>query len=109
MNTFIALIRGINVGGHNRLLMKDGSLMHPDTARYASYPGGLLEGYGESWKNIFVDIYQYLKDDGPQKGTEPSFPTFKEGYKIQMIIDAILESIDRNQWVDIDWETFDRL
>lgn len=93
----------------NRLLMKDGSLMHPDTARYASYPGGLLEGYGESWKNIFTDIYRYLKEDGPQKGTQPAFPTFKEGYKIQMIIDAILESIDRNQWVDINWETFDKL
>ena len=81
--------------------------MHPDVAHYAGYPGGLLEGYGDSWKNIFIDIYQYLKDDGPQKGSQPSFPTFKEGYKIQIIIDAILESIDRNQWVDIDWETFD--
>ncbi|MCP4626569.1 MAG: Gfo/Idh/MocA family oxidoreductase [bacterium] len=93
----------------NRLLMKDGSLMHPDAAKYASYPGGLLEGYGESWKNIFVEIYEYLKTDGLKKGTQPPFPTFKEGYKIQMIIDGILESIESNQWVDIDWEAFDSL
>jgi hypothetical protein len=89
--------------------MKDGSLMNPETAKYASYPGGLLEGYGESWKNIFLEIYGYLEADGPKKGLAPTFPTFKEGYKIQIIIDAIFESIDRNQWVDIDWETFDSL
>jgi len=95
--------------GANRLLMKDGSLMNPEAAKYASYPGGLLEGYGESWKNIFIEIYEYLKAGGHKKGTAPPFPTFKEGYKIQMIIDAILASIDRNQWVDIDWDTFDSL
>lgn len=91
----------------NQLLMKDGSLMNPETAKYASYPGGLLEGYGESWKNIFIEIYEYQKANGHKKGMAPSFPTFREGYKIQMIIDAILESIESNQWVDIDWETFD--
>jgi predicted dehydrogenase len=93
----------------NKNLFKDPSLMSPEASIYSGYPQGLQEGYPDSWKNIMMEIYKFYLNDGVNKGIQPNFPTFKEGYKIMIIIDSILESIEKNQWVDIDWDSFDNL
>ena len=85
----------------NKVLMKDFNLLSPNARSYSFYPGGLTEGYGDSWKAIFSKIYNYIKDDSFKKGIKPDFPTFKEGYEMMLIIDSIIESIMENRWVDI--------
>ena len=88
----------------NEILLKDPNLMSQNSRKYSAFSGGLTEGYGDSWKNIMSRIYEYIKNDGADKGIVPDFPTFEEGYKIMVIIDAILESVNKNKWVDINWK-----
>jgi len=90
-----------NRDSSNEELMKDFNLLSPNSRDYSFYPGGLAEGYGDSWKAIFSKIYNFIKEDGHKKNVAPDFPTFKEGYEIMLIIDSIVKSIEENRWVDI--------
>jgi predicted dehydrogenase len=85
----------------NELRMKDPNLMNENARDYVNYPAGLPEGYGDAWKNIFSKIYNYIRAEGNKKNIKPDFPTFKEGYDMMLIIDAILKSVELGEWVDI--------
>ncbi len=87
----------------NEIFMKDANLMQEDAKGFANSSAGLAEGYPDSWKNIMSRIYEYIRIDGNKKNMVPDFPTFKDGYNIMLIIEAILESAEQNRWVDIDW------
>lgn len=87
----------------NENYMKDPGLMSEYSRTFASSSAGLSEGYLDSWKNIMSRIYSYIIDSGNKKDVTPDFPTFEEGYKIMIIIDAILKSAEQNKWVDINW------
>jgi predicted dehydrogenase len=90
----------------NEILIKDPNLMSPNSRGFCAFSGGLTEGYGDSWKNIMSRIYNYIRNDGNTKNITPDFPTFEEGYRIMVIIDAILKSVEENRWVDIDWTKY---
>ena len=90
----------------NEILVKDPSLMSPDSRVFANFAGGLTEGYGDSWKNIMSRIYSYIKTEGNKKNMIPDFPTFEEGCRIMIITEAILKSAKENRWVDIDWSKY---
>ena len=87
----------------NEILMRDPSLLSEKVRQYAPSPGGLAEGYVDSWKNILGKLYDYIREEGHLKGVEPEFPTFEEGYRNMVVIDSVLQSIEKNKWIDIDW------
>ena len=87
--------------GSNLVMLKDPNVLYAGAREYANYPVGLTEGYPDSWKNLFMAVYRYInsyKRDNPDK---PAFPTFEEGYRIQVLIDVILESINKNSWIEV--------
>jgi predicted dehydrogenase len=90
----------------NEIFMKDPNLMQENSRGFANSSAGLAEGYLDSWKNIMSRIYEYIRIDGNKKNIAPDFPTFKDGYNIMLIIEAILESAEQNRWVDIDWSKY---
>ncbi len=95
------------IGNRNRaneLLLKDSGLLSDNVRQFAHYPGGLAEGYGDSWKNLFSKIYQYILEEGNLKGLKPDFPTFKDGYNSMVIIESIWQSMLEKKWIDINWE-----
>lgn len=85
----------------NGILIKDVNLMEKNARQYVHYPGGLAEGYPDSWKNIFMKIYQYIASGSLEKNIRPDFPTFEEGLELQILIDSVLESGEKNEWIDI--------
>lgn len=90
----------------NEIFMKNPNLMSSSSRNYCIFSSGLTEGYGDSWRNIFSTIYDYIRNDGNKKNVEPKFPTFMDGYRIMVITEAILRSVAENRWVDIDWSDY---
>jgi len=40
--------------------MKDPALMSPEARGYAAYPGGHIEGYPDTFVQLFKDFYGYI-------------------------------------------------
>jgi len=74
----------------NEILVKDPSLLSIYALNYAYCLGGHIEGWSEGVKNMFLNFYKYIIENGNPK--DYRFSTFDDGYKKMKIIDAILES-----------------
>jgi predicted dehydrogenase len=78
--------------GPSGVLPKDPPLLVPEARRYAHLPGGHQEGWSDAFCNVLRDIYTRIAA-GSAASTEPArFPTFEDGYRSALLVDAILES-----------------
>jgi predicted dehydrogenase len=84
----------------NETLIKDPALMDATARTYAHYPGGHPEGYPDVVRNLFRNFYRYIAA-GLKPGQDPAdFPTFEDGHAEVRIVEAVLESHERQLWVD---------
>ncbi len=83
----------------NQELIKDPSLMSPETRGYAAYPGGHAEGYPDTFVQLFKDFYAYL-EAGELSATR-TFPTFETGHEEMRLCEAIAQSARERHWVKI--------
>lgn len=87
----------------NSVLLKDPSLLESSVSGMTGAPGGLAEGYLDTWKAIFRDIYEYvLANEYPED--ECAFPTFAEGYRIQTLVESMLVSATEGRWVEVRYD-----
>ena len=89
-------------GKVNGRLMKNPALMSREVARYAGAPGGMAEGYLDTFKNLFGDVYVYLAEGNKPGKRRPDFPTFRVGHERLLIVDAVLKSQATGKWVDVE-------
>ena len=91
----------------NGVLAKDPSLLHPDARPYAHLPGGHQEAWSDAFRNVMLDIYRYIADEGLRSRERPRFPTFDDGYACALVVDAILDSHRRGGvWTRVSADTF---
>jgi predicted dehydrogenase len=76
----------------NGMLLKDPSLLGPAARPYAHLPGGHQEAWSDAFRNVMHDIYTCIAGGGFRAGEAPAFPTFDDGYRCTLVVDAILES-----------------
>jgi predicted dehydrogenase len=88
-------------GEVNREFIKNPAIMAPDAAKYACTPGGLGEGYHDTFKSLFSDVYGWVRDGKRMNETEADFPTFLTGHQEIAIVEAVLKSNESSQWVDV--------
>jgi predicted dehydrogenase len=88
-------------GKYNGEFIKDPSIMAPEAGMYAGAPCGLGEGYLDTFKSIFGDIYGWLREGKKMDDEKAPFPTFATGHLELSIVDAVLESARKGQWVDV--------
>ena len=84
--------------GNNEVLMKDPSLVYPEARSLISFPGGHNEGFPDTSKQMFRELYAHVA--GGAAGA-PTFPTFKDGLRELVLCDRILQSKDRGAWVRV--------
>ena len=81
----------------NQLLIKDPALLNPLGRQNADYPGGHPEGYPDTFKMLFRAIYAHIVD----RKTPIRFPTFEDGHEMMRVIEAVVASAQKKQWIEI--------
>ena len=85
--------------GANSLLMRDPSLVHEEVRSLITYPGGHNEGFGDTSKQLFKEVYEAVAAN--KMPENPKFPTFADGYRELLICERILESSRSDKWVKV--------
>ncbi len=83
----------------NAVLMRDPSLIDPEAASIVSFPGGHNEGFPDTSKQLFKEVYRAVAE-GKQPDA-PSYPTFADGLRELILCDRILESNRNEKWVTV--------
>ena len=83
----------------NERLLKDPGLLSDEVRPYANYPGGHNEGFPDTFKQCFRAFYSTIAAD--DKSAAPVFPTFVQGHHEIVLCEAILESHQKQTWVEI--------
>jgi predicted dehydrogenase len=97
--------------GNNQEMMKDPSLVYPESQQLIGFPGGHQEGFPDTSKQLFKEFYGYLAEHrDPQRVSRisgdpgkdvPSFPTFRAGLREIELCDGILESARKGAWIPV--------
>jgi len=77
----------------NEILQKDPGLIDADVRGYAHLPGGHQESWADAFCNLMRDIYGFIAaGKKPGDAHPPAFATFEDGYRANVVVEAILES-----------------
>jgi predicted dehydrogenase len=87
--------------GNNELLMKDPSLVYPEAREIISFPGGHNEGFPDTSKQLFRQVYRAIAA-GNVRSAE--FPTFADGVRELALCEAILQSKEQERWIKVPQE-----
>lgn len=83
----------------NETVMKDPSLLYPEARAITAYPGGHNEGFADTTKHLFKEIYEYILNGDYE--AEPTFPTFLAGLRESALCEAIVKSARTGSWVSV--------
>lgn len=81
----------------NLLTVKDPSLMGSRASSFADLPGGLSEGYDDTFKQVFRRFYQTVAD----RNAAVEYPTFEDGLRQLSLIETVVESSKRQGWLEV--------
>lgn len=84
---------------YNGVLMRDPSLMYQESRELVSFPGGHNEGFPDTSKQLFKEVYKAIKEG--KQPAHPLFPTFKDGLREMILCERIVESHKKQAWVKI--------
>jgi len=79
----------------NRIILKDGSLLYPEAAAYAEYPGGHSEGYDDTHKQVAKRFWARVAD----RSAAVEYPTFADGLHGMRLLEKVIESNEKRAWV----------
>ena len=82
----------------NQILMRDPSLFDQESAKLISFPGGHNEGFPDTSKQMFKEVYDNIRK-ATMEGAK--FPTFEAGLRELVLCDRILESNEKQMWVKV--------
>ncbi|MDX1284762.1 MAG: Gfo/Idh/MocA family oxidoreductase, partial [Draconibacterium sp.] len=82
----------------NQVLLRDPSLFEHEAASLISFPGGHNEGFPDTSKQMFVEVYNQIRK-GTMEGAK--FPTFEDGLRELVLCEKILESNEKECWVKV--------
>ncbi len=82
----------------NETYVKDPSILDMNTRGVISYPGGHVEGFPDTFKQNFNQIYTKIKDPS---STKTDFATFEDGLREVVLCEAIIDSAKERKWVKV--------
>ncbi|MGE5679532.1 MAG: Gfo/Idh/MocA family protein [Bacillota bacterium] len=85
----------------NEIVIKDPSLLNEDVRSYAHYPGGHPEGYPDGLKNLFINVYEFIRQGKNPDTDKKDFPTFIDGHYENLVVEAVLKSSNEHKWIDV--------
>lgn len=89
-------------GTQSRQFMKDPNLLLSGRGKVrVRLAAALGEGYLDTFKSVFADFHSWILSGKPMDVAQATFPTFLTGLNELNIVDAVLQSAQRNTWVDV--------
>ena len=85
-------------GKPNEISLKDPTSISADAAKNAFYPGGHIEGFGETFRALFERVYS----DISRNERKVDYPNFEDGVTSLKITEAIAKSSKTQSWVKVD-------
>jgi predicted dehydrogenase len=87
------------IGARDRqeIVVRDPARLSPAAARFATFPAGHAQGYGDAFNAFVADAYTAIRDGAAPDG----LPTFRDGLVAAQITDAVLASASRRAWEDV--------
>jgi len=92
--------------GNNEIMLRDPSLVYPECRNIIDYPGGHNEGFPDTFKQLFRDVYASISAKSregrpaPESGAA-SYPTFRDGLRELVLCEKIMESNRKQAWVKV--------
>jgi len=86
-------------GRPNEIMHRDPSLAAPEAARTIAYPGGHVEGFPDTFRALFQQVYGDVEKGAPS--VEPTYPTFADGHDAVLVTDAVAKSHENQRWVAV--------
>jgi predicted dehydrogenase len=82
----------------NQLLERDPALLSPSARSISQYPGGHAEGFPDTFKQLFLKVYDAIASGA---AGSPSYPSFEDGDREVRLCEAIARSAQEGCWVDV--------
>jgi predicted dehydrogenase len=86
--------------GPNQVLERDPALLTEPAASLCHYPGGHAEGFPDTFKQLYLDVYGWIVSGRPA-GRAPPFPSLLDGDHEARLCEAIAESASAGQWATV--------
>jgi predicted dehydrogenase len=86
-----------NRNAANQMLVKDPSLMKTAAQSFAELPGGHVEGYNDTFKQVFRRFYKSIENPD----SAPEYPQFADGHRQLKILEAEMASHKTRAWVEV--------
>jgi len=86
--------------GPNHLLERDPALLGESAASLCHYPGGHSEGFPDTFKQLFFDVYGWITS-ARRSGQPPTFPTLADGDHEVRLCEAIAQSAAVQAWATV--------
>jgi predicted dehydrogenase len=87
-------------GRPNETLSRDPGLYAPEAGRIIGYPAGHVEGFPDTFRALFSQVYADVLDGDP--ADKPSYPTFADGHDVVLVTDAIARSHQTQRWIAVE-------
>ena len=92
--------------GANGILVRDPSLLYPEAAEIVGTPGGHAEGFVETFKQLYKKVYSHMEhrdieDGNMDHGDALAFPSFEDGAREMKIVERIVESNKKGEWMEV--------
>ncbi|MCM0614984.1 Gfo/Idh/MocA family oxidoreductase [Paenarthrobacter sp. TYUT067] len=82
--------------GTNEIVPRDPSRGSSDQRRLSSLPAGHAQGYAQCFENFTADTYAAVQGE-----TRDGLPTFADGLRSALIVDAVVKSANTGQWIHL--------
>ena len=74
--------------------------MRPRSGGVIGYPGGHVEGYPDTFRALFSQVYADIANGAP--AADPTYPTFRDGLDALAVTEAIATSSATRRWVAVE-------
>ena len=85
----------------NEIIYRDPGMSAPEASRNMAYPGGHVEGFPDTFRALFTQVYRAVDSGGPAPG-QAAYPTFADGHDAVLVTDAVAKSADSESWTKVE-------
>ena len=83
----------------NQILQRDASLMNGLGAAATRLPGGHVEGFADSFRALFAQVYGDVAKGG--RSDDATYASFEDGHYEMQFCAAVLKSAAEERWVEV--------